>query len=143
MIIKGSFSVELVSVGPIRLKVSNLQKREYPMSTGGGTNVSFQIQDDLKFTVTIETDDAAGNPTQKGFDSSTVVFSTSDDTVLTVQSAADNLSADVVPTGKLGTAQVSVKATLNGSDVTGSLDVEVVAGNAATIHLKPDNIQPK
>lgn len=113
------------------------------MSTDGGTNVSFQIQDDQKFTVKIETDDAAGNPTQKGFDATTVVFSTSDNTVLTVQSAADNLSADVVPTGKLGTAQVAVKATLNGADVTGSLDVEVVAGNAATINLKPDNVQPK
>lgn len=70
------------------------------------------------------------------------VWTSSDETVLTVAAATDGLSAVATATGKLGTAQVSVSADADlGSGtttLTGTLDVTVLAGSAVSAVVSAD-----
>lgn len=67
------------------------------------------------------------------------VWSSSDDTVLTVTAGADGLSATAVTTGKLGQAQVSVTADADlgagTTSISGVLDVSVQAGAAVVANI--------
>lgn len=59
--------------------------------------------------------------------------------VVTVTPSADGLSADVVTTGALGTATVSVSADADLGEgtkqISGSIDIEVGAGEAVTVEV--------
>jgi hypothetical protein len=80
--------------------------------------------------------DKAGNPAVVD---GAPVWSSSDDTVLTVTAAADGLSATAVATGKLGQAQVSVTADADlgagTTSISGTLDVTVQAGSAVVANI--------
>jgi hypothetical protein len=85
--------------------------------------------------LTLEADDAAGNPVSFNFPSPPT-WSSSDPTVLTVNPSADGSSADIATTGKLGGAQVSVSGTdADGAALTGLLDVTVVTSKATTFKI--------
>lgn len=75
--------------------------------------------------------DKAGNPASVD---GAPVWTSSDETVLTVAAATDGLTAVATATGKLGTAQVSVAADADLGEgtatITGVLDVTVLAGSA-------------
>ena len=83
------------------------------------------------------------NPVSKAGNPATVdgapKWSVSDETILTLAVSEDGLGAEVVSTGKLGTAQVSVVADADLGDgvteLTGTLDVEVKASAAVTLGL--------
>lgn len=92
------------------------------------------LTDSQEVTLTVTPVDKKGNPAVVD---GVPTWGTSDDTVLTVAAAADGLTALVTATGKLGDAQINVSADADlGSGVTsltGTLDVSVVAGQAATL----------
>ena len=94
------------------------------------------ITDSQQFRVEIQPVDKAGNP---GTLASVPVWSASDSTILTVVPAADGMSAVVSATGKLGAARVDVAAegdsTSGANTITGTVDVQVVGGKAASLRL--------
>jgi hypothetical protein len=93
------------------------------------------LVDNQHVAVTLEADDAAGNPVPFNFPSPPV-WTSSDETIVTVSPNADGSNADIVTTGKLGTVQVTVKGTTAaGVELTGIGDIEVVAGDARTFKL--------
>jgi len=103
--------------------------------------MSLVLANDHKVTASIEPVDSKGNPAQiDGLAS----WSSSSAAIVTVTNiSADSLSADVVPGTALGSAQINVTADADlGSGVTqitGVLDVQVVAGQAVgfTIQTSP------
>jgi hypothetical protein len=120
-------------VGPVSNRTPS--KKESQMST-------LILTDSQKVALALAPADAAGNPAP--IDVSTPpVWSSSDDTVLTVTAAADGMSADAVTTGKLGTATISVSADADPSSATktiaGTLDVQVLAGEAVSLGISAGN----
>lgn len=93
-----------------------------------------------KVTATIVVTDAKDNPTRVD---GVPVWSTDRPDVLTIEAAADGLSAVVTPTGALGSAQVQVDADADLGEGVRPLTllgtVEVVAGEAVagTIDFGP------
>lgn len=96
--------------------------------------MAFILTDSQKVDLALKAKTKAGNPTTL----ENVVWATSDDTVATVESTGD-LTAVVKTTGKLGTAQISIKADAKlgegEKELTGTFDLEVVPGDAATIEV--------
>jgi hypothetical protein len=96
---------------------------------------------DHQVTASIQPVDAKGNPAAID---GLATWGVSDPAILTVTNiSTDTLSADVVPTGALGTAQVNVTADADlGTGIAtihGTLDVQIVAGQAVgfTINTAP------
>lgn len=100
-------------------------------------SVSVVLKDNEKVSVSISPVDAAGNP---GKIDGVPVWSSSNETVLTVTPADDGLSAVLTTVGPLGNAQVEVNADADLGEgvknVSGLIDVEVVAGE--TVALNPN-----
>lgn len=94
------------------------------------------LTDSQQVAFSIKVTDKKGNPASV---EGVPEWASSDDTILTVEAAADGLSAVAKAAGPLGTAQVSVTADADlGTGVTsiiGTQDVEVVAGAAVAIAL--------
>jgi len=80
--------------------------------------------------------DAAGNPAPVD---GAPVWSSSDETVLTVTASADGMTATAVTTGKLGQAQISVTGDADlgagTTSVAGTLDVTVQASAAVAANI--------
>jgi hypothetical protein len=105
--------------------------------------MAFILTDIQHVAVTLEADDAAGNAVAFDFPTPPVWTST-DETVLTVSPNADGSNADVRSTGKLGSAQVNVAGTLSdGTPITGVGDFSVVTSAATTIKLVPGTPETK
>ena len=96
----------------------------------------FSLPDDKVANAAIAYLDAKKNP---ALVEGAPVWSSSDESILTVVAAADGLSAVVTPVGPLGTAQVKIEADADlGAGVTPVVtlgDVEVVAGTAVVGNL--------
>lgn len=92
------------------------------------------LTDIQKVSLSITPTSAAGNPAPVD---GAPVWTSSDESVLTVTASADGLSAEAVTTGKLGVAQVSVSADADLGEgvttITGVLDVEVKASEAVSL----------
>jgi len=74
--------------------------------------------------------DASGNPTtQHG----SIVFSSSDESIATVSVAADDLTATITGTGKVGTCTIT--ATDSKDNASAVANVATVAGEAVSFHL--------
>lgn len=101
-----------------------------------GGVMSFQLQDAQNVGFSIQEVDAAGNPTNVPFDSP-AVWSLSDDTLGTLAVTPDGNSANLKATGKLGSLQVNVSASVAGKTLTGALQVDIVPGPAASINIQP------
>jgi hypothetical protein len=86
--------------------------------------------------LSISVADRRGNPARVD---GTPAWSTSDATILTVEPAADGMSAVAKAVGAVGTAQVNVTADADlGEGITplaGVLDVEVLAGQAVAVNI--------
>lgn len=98
--------------------------------------MAFMLQSGQQVDLTATYQDAHGNPAQ--VESQT--WSSSDDTVLTVDDHDDG-TATATTTGTLGTAQIQLTADARFGDevhdITGVLDVEVVAAEAVTAVITP------
>lgn len=97
--------------------------------TEGATNIN--MTNSQKATATITPVDKPGNPAPID---GVPIWASSDETIVTVEPAADGLSAVVKAVGPLGTAKVSVTgdADLSGEvkPIFGTLDVEITQGMA-------------
>jgi hypothetical protein len=93
----------------------------------------FTLPDDKTAAASVAYVDAKGNPAKV---EGAPVWSSSDDTILSVLAAADGMSAVVTPVGPLGSAQVKIEADADlGAGVSPIItlaDVEVVAGTAVS-----------
>jgi hypothetical protein len=110
--------------------------------TEGATKV--KIKDNQEFDVAVAFQDSVGNPaTVEG----APTWTSDNETVLTLTPSADGLSAVVSAAGPVGTAQISVSADADlgagTTTITGVLDVEVIAGDAALIVLNPGPARDK
>ncbi len=98
--------------------------------------MTLKLSDIQQADLGIRVVDKAGNPAIVDGSPS---WASSDEAVATVQAAPDGMTATVVATGALGTAQVSVQADADlGEGVTplvGVLDVEVVASAAVGLDI--------
>lgn len=94
------------------------------------------IRDNERFSCALEARSAAGNPTTV----ESPAWSTSDENLLEVTPSADGMSAVVRAKGPVGTAQLRVDADADLGEgvrqISGTLDVEVLAGDAAAIELR-------
>jgi hypothetical protein len=97
------------------------------------TMATLQLEDNQECPLSIQADDAAGNPTT--LPAGSVAWASSNTAVATVTPSADGSTAVVAAAGQLGTAQVSVQASVASGPISGTLDVTVVAGAAATIQI--------
>lgn len=96
-----------------------------------------KLKDNYKLSVSIKAADEFGNPTDAGFDAPPA-WSQSDESVLKVVASDDGMSASVASNGgKLAASTIQVSGKVNGKDVLGSLEVEIVAGDVAQIVLQP------
>jgi hypothetical protein len=103
---------------------------EQKLSGPGGRHMNIQLTDSQQAELQVTGADKKGFPaTATGF-----AFTSSDDTVAAVTQDATDPSKALLVAGNPGTAQVIV--TGDGS-VSGTLDVVVVAGPAATIAITP------
>ena len=104
----------------------------------------YKLPGDRQVTASIAPVDAAGNPASID---GAPVWNSADPTLFSVTAAADGLSAVIVPLGAAGTAQLSVSADADlGAGVitiTGTLDIEVVGGQAVAINIVPGTVEPK
>lgn len=89
------------------------------------------LTDEQKVALAVEFKTAAGNPANVD---GTPVWSSSDDTVVSVEASEDGLSAVAVAVGPLGTAQISCEADADLGEgvraITGVIDIEVRAAEA-------------
>ena len=100
--------------------------------------MALTLQVTQQFPIEIQPVDARGNPAAVD---GAPTWSVSDDTLLKVEAADDGLSAVVSALGPVGSAQVTVRADARmGAEVreiVGTLDVSLVAAEAATLRLVP------
>lgn len=97
-----------------------------------------QMNDGQEITFAVVEEDAAGQPVAG---TTPPQWQVSDTTVLAVTNmSADGLSATVGAAGAEGTATVTITvpgAAPDGSDLTGSFDIEVTAGPASQLNVTP------
>lgn len=84
--------------------------------------------------VSIVAEDEFGNPT--GALDGAPAWSMSDSTLGTVEASEDGMSATVKPSGKLGTCQLQVLAAAQGKQISGSLELVMIAGDASQIVIQ-------
>lgn len=105
----------------------------------GVTNM--RITDTQKFSITLDARDAKGNPAALD---GPATFTSSNPDVLAVTPAADGLSAEVVAVGPLGSGQITVVADAKigpeVKEITGQIDLEVIAGEATTLTLNTSEV---
>ncbi len=106
--------------------------------------MSFVLIDSQKVAIAITPKDKAGQPAKVD---GAPVWLTSNSEVLTVETAADGLSAVVTAVGPLGTATISVSADADlgegSTPLSGSIDIEVQGGAAVTLDLQPGTPEDK
>lgn len=94
------------------------------------------LLDNQHCPATIQAVDAAGNPAT--LPPGAVTWTSSNPATVTVTPSADGLSSDIAAVGLLGTAQIGVSVVVDPTTtLTGTLDVTVTAGAAATIQIVP------
>lgn len=104
----------------------------------------FILGDDQKVTLSIAPVDAAGNPAPvDGVPS----WSLSDTKYIGLEVADDGMSATAIAIGLLGTTQVQVAADADLGEgvvtINGTLDIEVVAGQAVGLSIAAGTPEPK
>ncbi len=109
-----------------------------------GESMNVILPDTHQFPVTIAVVDARGNPAEvQGVPS----WASTDESVVIVQPAVDGKSAIVAAVGPLGHAQVAVTADADLGEgvenISGLLDVDVVASAAVSIAITPGPIEPQ
>jgi hypothetical protein len=119
-------------IGP----VSELLQRSLPRKA----TLMLTLTDAQGVVLRIQAVDKKGNPAGSGGLDGVPKWTESDATVLTLTPSDDGMTCQVASTGKIGTSQVTCSATLKGSatEITGTLDVNVVPGDAIAINIAAD-----
>jgi hypothetical protein len=100
------------------------------------TFMTLVLADDQQVTLAVSGTDDRGNPAPLD-PSVQVIWAVSDTTLLSVVPSTDTLSCVIASLGPLGTAQVTVSATINNNQVMGTLDVQIVNSAAVTLSITP------
>jgi hypothetical protein len=101
----------------------------------GTTNMAKTLTDIQHVAVTLAERDAAGNVVPFNFPAPPV-WTSSDDTIVTVSPSADGSNADIATTGKLGDATVTVNGTTaDGRPIVGRGDITVTTSAPTTVEL--------
>lgn len=111
------------------------------ITTRGKRLQSMQLKDNDQLPLGLEADDKFGNKTG-GLDAAPA-WALSDPTFGTLTAAADGMSANFTPNGKLGDVNVQVSAAASGVALAGSLPVTVIAGDAAALVITPGTPVPQ
>jgi hypothetical protein len=88
---------------------------------------------DKKVALSTEFTDEVGNPTSAPA-GAVVAYTVDDPTIINLTDAGDG-TASAAAVGPLGTANVHVEATFDGTTVTGDLQIVVVAGLAERLNV--------
>lgn len=117
----------------------NLPDRLFESQSLKGLKIVYKLRDDKGFSLKAQGKSKRGNPIDFGVE--LLVATSSDATILTVTAEPDG-TVKVEPVGPLGTAQVQVTvpdihSDVPGQSLSGTFDVEVVSGVAATINFVP------
>jgi hypothetical protein len=101
----------------------------------GTTHMAKTITDIQHVAVTLAEKDAAGNVVPFDFPTPPV-WTTSDDTIVTISTNADGSNADISTTGKLGDVTITVNGTTaDGRPIVGRGDITVTTSAPTTIEL--------
>jgi hypothetical protein len=123
------------AMSPVLVCSGQAARTHKPPRKGISAMASLLLTAVQKVSLSISPVDAAGNsaPVED------VSWSSSDESILTVTPSEDGLSCVAETTGKLGVAQVVVKADArigeDVNDLTGALDIEVVAAEAVSLGI--------
>jgi hypothetical protein len=122
---------------PMRWTIGPVSAQKIIIGLDERALVTFQLTDTQKVSVVLTFVDAKGAPAPIN---GVPTWASSVPTVAAVTPAADGLSAEIVA-GVPGLTQISVTADASLTDVpviiTGTLDLTVVSGQAATITMSP------
>lgn len=101
---------------------------------------ALQMTDSQQTRLSVSEVDKKGNPVDPGAAGfATPQWASSDPSIVAITPSVDGADAVAVAAGKLGTAQITVTvATGADQPLTGTLDVTVVAGAAASIVINAD-----
>jgi len=95
-----------------------------------------KLTDEQKVLLSVAPKTAAGNPAKVDGEP---VWGVSDETILEVVATDDPFTVEIVTKGPLGSAQVSVSVDADLGEgvreLTGTLDIDVVAAEAATVGI--------
>lgn len=105
----------------IVFKIIGMRKRIKKMNLKANDMLPVSIQAEDKFGNSVDTLDAAP------------AWTVSDETMGSVESSEDGMSAEFTPSGKEGTVLLQVLAQEDGKQIAGTLEVNVIAGDATKI----------
>ena len=103
--------------------------------------MAFQIHDYEQVSLTLEALDAEGNPADV-----IITWASSDEAVAVVADLGEGGALVTASPGEGGLGLATVTATVlneDGTTLTGTFDVEVVAGDAVTVNIIPGVVGPK
>jgi hypothetical protein len=109
----------------------------------GRIDVVMDLQADKKVALSLSYTDEVGNPTDTPANA-TATYTVDDPTVINLTDNGDG-TAEAAATGTLGTANVHVDATADGTTVSGDLQIVVVAGDAERVAIvagEPEEVTP-
>ena len=96
-------------------------------------DLTMDLQADKKVPLSVTFTDEVGNPTDAPA-GAVVVYTVDDPTIIALTDNGDG-TAEAAATGLLGTANVHVEASFDGTTLTGDLNIVVVAGLAERIAI--------
>jgi hypothetical protein len=114
----------------------------YHQSTGR-IDLIMDLQADKKVPLSLSYTDEVGNPTETPV-GATATYTVDDPTIINLTDNGDG-TAEAAATGTLGTANVHVEATADGTPFTGDLQIVVVTGDAARLAVvagPPEEVTP-
>jgi hypothetical protein len=104
--------------------------------------VALQLHDSEQVSVVVEALDAEGNEA-----AATTTWESSDDTVASVRDTGAGSATITASPGAGGLGNATIRAivtdTSDGDTHVGTLEVEVVAGDAVTVNIIPGEVMPK
>lgn len=112
-------------------------------ASNGRFDLIMDLQADKKVPLSVQFTDEVGNPVPAPT-GAVVTFTVDDPTIIALTDNGDG-TAEAAATGTLGTANVHVDASFNGTTVTGDLQIVVVAGLAERINIvagAPEEVTP-
>lgn len=96
--------------------------------------MAFQLRDSQQVALAVEALDSEGNPA-----AATTAFTSSDDTIVAVTDNGDGTCLAVASPGAAGLGTATITATVtntaDATTITGTFDIEVVAGDAVTVNV--------
>jgi hypothetical protein len=87
-------------------------------------------------SVSVVIEDKFNNVLTQGFDAHPA-WGLADPTLGSVAVSADGLSVVITPSGKLGMTQLQLSGSIGGVAIAGSLDMNMIPGDAAQVVLQP------